>query len=308
MGDADDSQSKSPPGSAAAAAAVNDDDDDDARLARRLHVLEQLTSVYGFTPVVAQTAVEACGASNDVNAVSACYNYILDANLASDQGGPIVPTSTCPHVRLSGLVAALSRDQLPADPHTTSCHYQYQYQSLTTSTINNSSPRTTPGAKADVANDGTCPGTENWLCLTCGALRCSRYVNGHGLQHWQESCSAQAAQTVAAANMQTSASHGHCLAVSLSDLSVWCHVCKAYIVAHDHAPLSRVLQTLERLKFPPATALSLADQQQQQEEVVVASSPLPPDDERDSKRHKATDENMQEDTEEEDPGGESYKV
>ena len=97
------------------------------------------------------------------------YYYILDQGLAQDQGGPVYPIYTCPHVLHRVRVTV---DQLPAQPAATQCQY--------------TPTRGTGNLKGETNPDGSCPGTENWLCLTCGALRCSRYVNGHGLQHWQE--------------------------------------------------------------------------------------------------------------------------
>jgi uncharacterized UBP type Zn finger protein len=252
---------KSPPPNEAAAA-------DDAAFAQRLHVLEQLTSVYGFAASVAQQAVDAVGTD-----VTLCYNYILDEKLASDPGGPIVPISTCPHV--ASAVVSLAAHQLPADPRQTTC--QYQHPGTTTAS-------TSPGLKAAVDPDGTCPGTENWLCLTCGALCCSRYVNGHGVQHWHDT----QAET-------PTTPHGHCVAVSLTDLSVWCHACRAYIVSTE-PQLGSLLQELERRKFPSASPVTLPE----------ATPRMPPPDERDSKRHKLTEgeDGMEEDSNEEGTGGE----
>ena len=56
-----------------------------------------------------------------------------------------------------------------------------------------------------------------WLCLTCGQRFCGRYAHCHGLSHWRET-------------------PGHCMALGLSDLSVWCHECAAY-VKHDRLEL-----------------------------------------------------------------------
>ena len=44
--------------------------------------------------------------------------------------------------------------------------------------------------------------------------------------------------------------HGHCIAVSLTDLSVWCHVCGSYI---KHDTLQPVLQELQNLKWGRTT-------------------------------------------------------
>ncbi|XP_018413494.1 PREDICTED: histone deacetylase 6 [Nanorana parkeri] len=50
---------------------------------------------------------------------------------------------------------------------------------------------------------------ENWVCLTCYAVLCGRYVSQHMISH--------------------GVSSGHNLVLSFSDLSVWCYSCDAYI-------------------------------------------------------------------------------
>ena len=50
---------------------------------------------------------------------------------------------------------------------------------------------------------------ENWLCLTCSEVLCSRYVNCHMVDHNAES--------------------QHPVALSFSDASVWCYSCDSYI-------------------------------------------------------------------------------
>nr|XP_019569862.1 PREDICTED: histone deacetylase 6 isoform X3 [Rhinolophus sinicus] len=50
---------------------------------------------------------------------------------------------------------------------------------------------------------------ENWVCLSCYEVYCSRYVNAHMLQHHEAS--------------------GHPLVLSYVDLSTWCYQCQAYV-------------------------------------------------------------------------------
>lgn len=54
---------------------------------------------------------------------------------------------------------------------------------------------------------------ENWICLFCYKVGCSRWRKGHAVSHYKES--------------------RHCIALSLSDLSVWCYDCDAYILHPD---------------------------------------------------------------------------
>lgn len=238
MADSSSNDNTSSSDSAAAAAATSTTNNDDAALAKRLTVLDQLTTVYGFEAELAQQALDAVGGRRgggggyDDTDVNACYNYILDQGLAQDQGGPVYPIHTCPHAVHRVRITA---DQIPQHPANTQC--QQNSSSANESNVNNLAGK--GNLKGETNPDGSCPGTENWLCVTCGALRCSRYVNGHGLQHWQET---------KANDTETPDACGHCIAVSLSDLSVWCHVCNSYIINNQH--LGPLLGTLEQRKFP----------------------------------------------------------
>lgn len=70
---------------------------------------------------------------------------------------------------------------------------------------------------------------ENWICLSCKEVLCSRFINGHMLEHYE--------------------STGHCLAISYSDLSVWCFSCDAYLDAQVIAQLRPAYETGHLLKF-----------------------------------------------------------
>jgi len=52
---------------------------------------------------------------------------------------------------------------------------------------------------------------ENWVCLVCSQVFCSRYVQGHMVSHNESS--------------------QHPIALSFSDASVWCYSCESYIDA-----------------------------------------------------------------------------
>eukprot|EP01126_Amoeba_proteus_P048820 TRINITY_DN5667_c0_g1_i2.p1 TRINITY_DN5667_c0_g1~~TRINITY_DN5667_c0_g1_i2.p1 ORF type:complete len:146 (-),score=17.53 TRINITY_DN5667_c0_g1_i2:140-577(-) len=64
---------------------------------------------------------------------------------------------------------------------------------------------------------------ENWLCLTCPKVSCSRYVAGHAAVHAEKS--------------------GHHIALSFSDLSVWCYSCDSYIVDYSLDPILHAVRT-----------------------------------------------------------------
>ena len=75
---------------------------------------------------------------------------------------------------------------------------------------------------------------EVWVCLACGAVGCSRYIEGHGAAH--------------------AAAAGHPLALSLADMSVWCYGCEAYLDVFNMRALHGVFALLYEDKFgePPA--------------------------------------------------------
>jgi histone deacetylase 6 len=50
---------------------------------------------------------------------------------------------------------------------------------------------------------------ENWICLTCHGVFCSRFVNSHMVEHFEKS--------------------KHPMVLSFSDLSIWCYACDAYV-------------------------------------------------------------------------------
>jgi len=70
-----------------------------------------------------------------------------------------------------------------------------------------------PIVPEEVATKGPCKQCgdikENWLCLHCFSTSCSRYVGQHQLAHFSET--------------------KHALALSYSDLSVWCYQCDNYV-------------------------------------------------------------------------------
>lgn len=69
---------------------------------------------------------------------------------------------------------------------------------------------------------------ENWICIVCQEVNCSRYVSSHGVSHFNDT--------------------NHGLAISFSDLSVWCHICDAYL---EHEALDPLLVFFRNLKFGP---------------------------------------------------------
>ncbi|KAM3761052.1 hypothetical protein ACB098_01G238100, partial [Castanea mollissima] len=70
---------------------------------------------------------------------------------------------------------------------------------------------------------------DNWLCLCCKFVLCSRYVNKHMMQHFQQS--------------------NHCLALDYRDLLVWCFSCNAFLDAQVIMQLQPVYDRAYILKF-----------------------------------------------------------
>ena len=52
---------------------------------------------------------------------------------------------------------------------------------------------------------------EDWICLDCCDVNCSRYVRGHSAQHFSDT--------------------QHALAFSFSDASYWCYECDYYVTS-----------------------------------------------------------------------------
>lgn len=203
--------------SASAAASTNYDD---ATIAQTLQCYEQLTFTYSFPAEVAQTAMEAVGPDPVV-----CYNYILDNGLANDAGGPVVPKADCPHIANH---VCLSVDDLDKTTWQECTHFRME----------ESGKSSRGGLKSEFGEGESCPQGQNWICLECNMVRCSRYVNGHGKAHWEA--------TKASKEEQGEDLAGHCIAVSMEDLSVWCYECNAYL---HHERLKPFVKRMEELKF-----------------------------------------------------------
>lgn len=116
---------------------------------------------------------------------------------------------------------------------------------------------------------------ENWLCLCCKDVLCSRFINRHMLEHYQETTTHCVAlsyrysfniweKTSLQALMfflyrpiyLTSLPFNiFCFTFQSSDLSVWCFSCDAYLDAQVILPLQPVYETAYLLKFGEAPPL-----------------------------------------------------
>ncbi|XP_051132404.1 uncharacterized protein LOC127252323 [Andrographis paniculata] len=80
---------------------------------------------------------------------------------------------------------------------------------------------------------------ENWVCLSCKVVLCSRFINKHMLEHYHQ--------------------EHHAVALSFSDLSVWCFSCDAYLDAQVIPSLRPAHETAYILKFgspPPSRGIA----------------------------------------------------
>ncbi|RHZ79303.1 hypothetical protein Glove_149g49 [Diversispora epigaea] len=74
----------------------------------------------------------------------------------------------------------------------------------------------------EICNDAN----ENWRCIECSKVLCSRYVNEHMTEHYTKT--------------------NHSLAISFFDLSTWCYSCDSYVTS---TILSPILEDVYMSKF-----------------------------------------------------------
>ena len=91
---------------------------------------------------------------------------------------------------------------------------------------------------------GEC-GTEQsiWLCVTCGATNCGRYVAAHGLMHKVKYlCSGET--TITKCHCMQEKTKGHSVCMDTAELAVFCYDCDEFVM-NDTA--DRVLESLRSL-------------------------------------------------------------
>lgn len=135
------------------ACAKSVDTSSDYTIAQSLQTIQQLVDIFQFTREQAENAVNVVGAD-----VTLAYNYILDHG-GEDKGGPIVPKSDCEHIKhhVNFDIAFDGKFDSP-------CGHFVEVEE---------SKNNEGGLKSDI-EDGYCPSKENWVCLQCQAIRCSR--------------------------------------------------------------------------------------------------------------------------------------
>ncbi|EDQ88423.1 uncharacterized protein MONBRDRAFT_8876 [Monosiga brevicollis MX1] len=77
---------------------------------------------------------------------------------------------------------------------------------------------------------------ENWVCLACSTVRCSRYINGCMLKHYEDSRGTLPPSLPLPPALRAS---GHAVAFSFSDFSFWCFECDSYVESPALRPIKR---------------------------------------------------------------------
>jgi acetoin utilization deacetylase AcuC-like enzyme len=96
---------------------------------------------------------------------------------------------------------------------------------------------------------------EEWICLSCCRVSCSRFVNGDAEMHWIGTLERDVP---------------HCMALSRRDLSIWCYACNSYV---KHDALQHAFSLASHLKHSspdePAAAVAPCTPQQFTAAVVL---------------------------------------
>lgn len=188
--------------------------------------IETLITVFGFDIELATHAVSSISDPTDVQLA---WNWILDHG-GEDRGGPVIPTQICSHLIQESLISLSKLDEV----------YPGQIEK-NGNTENNDNGTCSEGCSSD----------ENWLCLTCGGIRCGRYAHRHNLSHWKDT--------------------GHKIALSLRDLSVWCYECDKYVKS---SLLDKILQHAQNLKHPSGKIVSMSEPQGSERICCVSFDPF----------------------------------
>jgi NAD-dependent histone deacetylase SIR2 len=116
------------------------------------------------------------------------------------------------------------------------CPHEYHIDHLNfieylTANFSKSSITNTPCKKCSSnANFSSDPKSfENWICLTCYEVHCSRFICSHMHQHNREMNSIDEVPT---------ASNLHPIAMSFTDGSFWCYACDSYIYSATFRSIS----------------------------------------------------------------------
>jgi hypothetical protein len=101
---------------------------------------------------------------------------------------------------------------------------------------------------------------EEWICLSCCRVSCSRFINGDSEMHWMST-------------LDTGSPH--CISMSRRDLSIWCYACNSYI---KHDALQHAFSLASHLKHSepdePTPAFPSCTPQQFNTAIVLPSASM----------------------------------
>eukprot|EP00933_Yihiella_yeosuensis_P013754 TRINITY_DN12600_c1_g1_i1.p1 TRINITY_DN12600_c1_g1~~TRINITY_DN12600_c1_g1_i1.p1 ORF type:complete len:161 (-),score=29.03 TRINITY_DN12600_c1_g1_i1:71-553(-) len=99
-----------------------------------------------------------------------------------------------------------------------------------------------------------CSEDEVWICGACSKAFCSRYKNKHMVEHAEK--------------------EGHCMGISLADLSFWCFKCDSYLDVFKIPELHGLYTAAHLAKFnePPQLPTSLPSSSFSQKDAASSSS------------------------------------
>lgn len=134
----------------------------------------------------------ATSGSDVAKAESAIATADIDEAALGACGGSVGSTTVEEFLKMQGA------DQMFAVKPLTWCPHLVEIKPMPECGLNTADPCATCGDTS-----------ENWVCLTCYTVECSRYVNEHMLFHKIDS--------------------DHNMTLSYSDLSIWCYACDHYV-------------------------------------------------------------------------------
>lgn len=134
----------------------------------------------------------------DIRIIHSFREWVMQAAVSDADGGAVEPKSSCPH-----LWSAFDFDF----PRKLNRHLLFDEPCADCGSVQ-----------------------EEWICLSCCRVSCSRFVNGDAEMHWISTLESD---------------NPHCISISRRDLSIWCYSCNSYI---KHCALQHAYDVASHLK------------------------------------------------------------
>ena len=169
-------------------------------------------------------------------------------NTDTDIGFEIIPLSYCPHC--TDTISIDHSSNLSSSSSSSSSSSTSSSSATTNLTLNSSlSLSLLQNNVNELPACTMCHDTkENWICLICANIGCSRYVAGHGTDHYQQT--------------------NHSIALSYSDMSIWCYECENYLNIF-HIPILyesfRILYYKKFRQYPTLPIITIDSNNAEQE-------------------------------------------